>query len=154
MEGPSLPGFVQRRSLSWYLKGPRKQRPPTEYLKTTPKRLCRLSLTRIKWKTAAVFDSDRSTPAQLITGQQASLLVQCDVRLNCKHLAWQFREDARTSKQERRLKRRCHSNHCTCSSTSRGQIRGRRKDISASPEKAIADALVWCRAAQSGALNR
>jgi len=60
-----------------------------------------------------------STPAQLITGQQASPLVQFDVFGCCKNLVWQFRNDARTSKQKSRLKRRCHGNHCTCSSTSR-----------------------------------
>jgi len=70
-----------------------------------------------KLETAAV--ADRGTPAQWISGQQASPLVQSDVRGHCKGLVRQFRGDARTSKQKSRLQRRCHCNHCTCSSTSR-----------------------------------
>lgn len=118
MEGPSLPGFVQKRLLWWCSREPRKLRPPTEYLGNIQTKLCRLALTRIvTLETAAV--ADRGTPAQWISGQQASPLVQSDVRGHCKGLVRQFRGDARTSKQKSRLQRRCHCNHCTCSSTSR-----------------------------------
>ena len=117
MEGPSLPGFVQKRLLWWCSREPRKLRPPTEYLKHTNEVVQIGAHADRKLETAAV--ADRGTPAQWISGQQASPLVQSDVRGHCKGLVRQFRGDARTSKQKSRLQRRCHCNHCTCSSTSR-----------------------------------